>query len=112
MIIGCVFGKGVVLFFGCALTAHALACLGNLGEDILTGNISHPQHAKADGKVSSISPKPASCGSYHDNGFVHDTLPTGDEMSCVGSRNGRINTRPKKQEAVGFCRKESDDGGV
>lgn len=108
---GGVLGKGFVLFLGRALTAHALASLCNLGEDVLTGNISHPQHTKANGKVGSIAPKPVSCGSYHDSRFIHDTIRTGDGMSCAGSRNGRINTRPKKREAAGFGKTKSDDCG-
>lgn len=69
-----------ILFLGGALVAHALPSLGDLGEDILTGNVSHPQHAKADGKVGSISPNPVFGGSYHGN---HERA---GGMSCAEGR--------------------------
>ena len=83
------------LLLSYALIAHTLPGLGDLGEDILTGNISHSQHAKADGKVGSIAPKPVFGGRYHGSDIIHNKL-TGWKVMRRGqpsSRKGRKSAR-------------------
>lgn len=64
------------LLLSYALIAHTLPGLGDLGEDILTSNIAHAQHAEANRKVGSVAPKPVFGGGYHGREFIYSD-PTG-----------------------------------
>lgn len=54
------------LLSGNSVTAHALARLGNLSQDILAGQVAGSQHAGPDRKTSAIALEPAPSGTDHD----------------------------------------------
>jgi hypothetical protein len=94
----CVIARRLILLLGCALTAHALPSLSDLGENVLTGNISHPKYAQPDGKVGSIPPQPVFGGSYHYyRGFIHE-MAGWTVMRRQPGRRGRISTGKSKEK--------------
>ena len=70
--------KGGSLFPGDSVTAHAFSRLGNLGQDILTGEIASSDDAGANREALAIAPEPAPGGPNHDGAKIEEVVAEWD----------------------------------
>ena len=91
--------EGGSLFPGDSVTAHAFSRLGNLGQDILTGEIASSDDAGANREALAIAPEPAPGGPNHDGAKIEEVVAEWD-VSEADRLKFRLSSRCRKMDAV------------
>lgn len=75
---------GRPLFPGDSITAHAFSRLGDLVQDILTGEIACSDDAGANSEALAIAPEPAPGGPNHDGAKIEGGVAEWDVSELIG----------------------------